>query len=308
MCYRTSCCRGQSLKSLLFSRNKGNAGVPLEKYGRVKTICSIRVDGLQCASYIIAMTSDYLLLSDDKIFYTLEGESKFVGQCSVFMRLFGCNLTCRGWATPDSPNGCDSYISWSVKNKMTFDEIFELLDADEPGSYGSMVDRLRRGAIFKITGGEPMLRQEPLIRFIKAFQSRYQFLPHIDFETNATIMPDPYWTDIGATFTTSPKLTTNGDPEEKTYVPEVLAWHSKAGSVFKFVIADSSDVDEVWRKYVEDDNNINVSRHQIWFMPCCGSRSEHEVVAPIVAEFAKAMNVNFSPRLHLVLWNKALRV
>ena len=32
-----------------------------------------------------------------------------------------------------------------------------------------------------------------------------------------------------ATFTTSPKLTTNGDPEEKTYKPEVLKYHKEIG-------------------------------------------------------------------------------
>jgi len=43
-------------------------------------------------------------------------------------------------------------------------------------------------------------------------------------------------------------------------------------------------------------------------MPCCGSREEHIKNAPAVAEYAKALNVNFSPRLHLLLWNLALRV
>ena len=39
-----------------------------------------------------------------------------------------CNLTCKGFASKDSPHGCDSYISWSVKNKMTFNEIFEYFE------------------------------------------------------------------------------------------------------------------------------------------------------------------------------------
>ena len=64
-----------------------------------------------------------LILSDDKIFYTIEGEGEFVGQPSVFMRLSMCNLTCIGFASPDSPHGCDSYVSWSVKNKMQFKDI-----------------------------------------------------------------------------------------------------------------------------------------------------------------------------------------
>ena len=43
-------------------------------------------------------------------------------------------------------------------------------------------------------------------------------------------------------------------------------------------------------------------------MPCSGSRVEHVKNAPAVAEYAKAMNVNFSPRLHLLLWDMALKV
>ena len=37
-----------------------------------------------------------IFLSDDKIFYTVEGEGEFVGYPSVFMRLSMCNLTCKG--------------------------------------------------------------------------------------------------------------------------------------------------------------------------------------------------------------------
>ena len=40
-----------------------------------------------------------LIVSDDKAFYTLEGEGEYVGIPSVFFRLSMCNLTCQG--TPD---------------------------------------------------------------------------------------------------------------------------------------------------------------------------------------------------------------
>jgi 7-carboxy-7-deazaguanine synthase len=244
-----------------------------------------------------------IFLSDDLIFYTLEGEGEYIGQPSVFMRMSMCNLTCIGFASEDSPNGCDSFISWSVKNKKTFNEIFDLLEA------GNHVTHLREGAIWKLTGGEPMIQQKQLLKFVEAFKEKYNFTPRIDFETNATLMPDERWvTELNATFTTSPKLTTNGDPEEKTYKPEVLKWHKAHNSGFKFVISRSEDIEEVWRKYVKDEEGINVPHNRIWFMPCCGSREEHIINAPAVAEYAKAMHVNFSPRLHLLLWNMALKV
>ena len=243
-----------------------------------------------------------LLVSDDKAFYTLEGEGEFVGMPSVFFRMSMCNLTCKGFASEDSPHGCDSFVSWSIKNKMTFNEIFEYFEEHK------LVDKLREGAIFKLTGGEPMVQQKQLLKFMGEFINKYDFHPLIDFETNATIKPDEKWIEYyRATFTTSPKLTTNGDPEKRTYKPEVLKWHKDVGSGFKFVINASEDIDEIWRKYVED-GDINLPKNRIWFMPCSGSRAEHIKNAPAVAEYAKAMNVNFSPRLHLLLWDMALKV
>lgn len=251
----------------------------------------------------IDCSTETIFLSDDLIFYTLEGEGEYIGQPSVFMRMSMCNLTCIGFASEDSPNGCDSFISWSVKNKKTFNEIFELMESD------NHVSHLHGGAIWKLTGGEPMIQQKQLLKFVEAFRDRYGFTPRIDFETNATLMPDERWvTEFNATFTTSPKLTTNGDPEEKTYKPEVLKWHKQHNSGFKFVINRSEDIEEIWRKYVKDKEDINVPLNRIWFMPCCGSREEHVIKAPAVAEYAKAMHVNFSPRLHLLLWNMALKV
>jgi organic radical activating enzyme len=249
------------------------------------------------------MSKETIFLSDDLVFYTIEGEGEYIGQPSVFMRMSMCNLTCVGFASESSPNGCDSFISWSIKNKMTFEEIFQLM---EDNNY---VEHLRNNAIWKLTGGEPLIQQKQLLRLVEAFVDRYKFLPRIDFESNATLMPDERWvTDFKATFTTSPKLTTNGDPEEKTYKPDVLKWHRAHGSGFKFVINKSEDIEEIWRKYVKDDHGINVPLNRVWFMPCCGSRDEHIERAPAVAEYAKALHVNFSPRLHLVLWNLALKV
>lgn len=242
-------------------------------------------------------------LSADMVFRCTEGEGPLIGKPSIFMRLSTCNLRCRAFKSADSPNGCDSYISWKVRNPMTFEEIFKYM---EDRNY---INDLKRGYIFKYTGGEPTVFLSKLEKFTDNFIEKYNFLPRIDFETNATILPSDNWlTKYKATFTTSPKLTTNGDPETKTYKPEVLRWHSKNGSAFKFVITCSEDIDEIWRKYVDDKEGINVTRDRIWFMPCAGSRAEHIERAPAVAEYSRQMGVNFSPRLHLLMYDMALGV
>lgn len=243
-----------------------------------------------------------IFLSDDKIFYTIEGEGEFVGYPSVFMRLSMCNLTCKGFISADSPHGCDSFISWSVKNRMTFDEIFDYMAQN---SYNC---RLRDGAIWKITGGEPLIQQKQLLKLVDAYVERFGYTPVIDFETNATIEPDEEWvTKFRATFTTSPKLSNNGDPEEKRYKPAVLRWHVQNGSGFKFVINNESDLNEVLEKYINNPD-VLVPSNRVWLMPCCGSRQEHSEKAAMVAELCKKHNFNFSPRLQLVIWDKALKV
>jgi organic radical activating enzyme len=242
-----------------------------------------------------------IFLSDDKIFYTIEGEGEYVGQPSVFMRLSMCNLTCKGFASADSPNGCDSFISWSVKNRFTVEEVLNLLESS------GYITHLKHNAIWKITGGEPLIQQKALLELVQAFAKRFGFIPRIDFETNATIMPDERWKVYKATFTTSPKLSNNGDPEEKRYKPVVLKWHAENGSGFKFVINEPKDLDEVFEKYIHKEE-VNIPRNRVWLMPCCGSRAEHVQKAELVASLCKEHNFNFSPRLQLIIWDKALKV
>lgn len=245
------------------------------------------------------MSDKTVFLSDDKIFYTIEGEGEYVGCPSVFMRLSMCNLTCKGFASADSPNGCDSFISWSVKNRMTFEEVFEYMT-----QHGYQC-RLKDGAIWKITGGEPLIQQKTLLELVDQYIFRFGYVPKIDFETNATILPDFQWKDWGATFTTSPKLSNNGDPVEKRYKPEVLKWHAQNGSGFKFVVSGKDEINEILEKYVHD---CGVPTNRIWLMPCCGSRAEHNEECASVAELCKKHNFKFSPRLQLVIWDKALKV
>lgn len=243
-----------------------------------------------------------IFLSDDKIFYTIEGEGEYVGYPSVFMRLSMCNLTCKGFASADSPHGCDSFVSWSVKNRMTFDEIYEYM------SQNAYSCKLKDGAIWKLTGGEPLIQQKQLLKLVQGYVDRFGYTPVIDFETNATILPDEEWiTKYRATFTTSPKLTNNGDPEEKRYKPAVLRWHVQNGSGFKFVINNESDLNEVLEKYIHHPD-VLIPSNRVWLMPCCGSRQEHSEKAAMVAELCKKHNFNFSPRLQLVIWDKALKV
>lgn len=246
---------------------------------------------------------NYLLISDDGPgFHTVEGEGEWLGYPSIFMRLFGCNLTCKGWASPDSPWGCDSYISWSKKNKYSFEDMFKFYEEND------FINKLKRGDIWKITGGEPMLRQAPLLKFVEAFKNQYGFIPTIDFETNGTIMPDPKWIEeYNATFTVSPKMSSNGDPKERRYIPYVLKWHSIKRSCFKFVVRGPEEVQELFVDYINNPS-IKIPSDRVWLMVMAGSRAEHIENAEAVAELCKQYGLKMSPRLHLMVWDKALKV
>ena len=259
-----------------------------------------------------------LFLSDDFVFYTLEGEGRYIGYPSVFMRMSMCNLTCIGFKSEDSPNGCDSYISWSKKNKMTFEEVAQLFEKND------YHERLKEGALLKLTGGEPFIQQKNLIEFIKFIRDRWGFMNfsrtlsavdigkpklHIDFETNGTIMPDEEWSQLGVnvTYTTSPKLSNNGDSADKRFKPDVLRFLVEHDACFKFVAKQESDLSEVLENYL---NNPEIGLHssQVWIMPMCGSRKELLEVGPEVAELCKKYNFKFSNRMHLQVWDRALKV
>ena len=243
---------------------------------------------------------DTLFLSDDKVFYTVEGEGIYAGVPSVFMRMSMCNLTCKGFASSDSPYGCDSFVSWSVKNKLTFKEIVDQYYLPQ-----DLITRLKKGAILKLTGGEPLIQQKQLFKFIAYLKRRFNFVPRIDFETNATIMPIDNWYDVECTYTTSPKLKSNGDAEELRYKPEVLNFHARNFSTFKFVVQTEDDIKEINEKYVD---RFNIKNERVFLMPCCGSRKELIERSLQVVEWCKEYNYSYSPRLQLLVWDKALKV
>ena len=79
-------------------------------------------------------------LKVSEMFYSLQGEGRYVGVPSVFLRTFGCNFKCEGFGMPkgqlsterhlvsldnitrfeDLPlvhTGCDSYASWDPRFK-----------------------------------------------------------------------------------------------------------------------------------------------------------------------------------------------
>jgi organic radical activating enzyme len=276
-------------------------------------------------------------LKVSEIFYSLQGEGRFMGVPSVFLRTFGCNFSCRGFGMPkgelsgqadaianngvqyqsydDLPlvtSGCDSYPSWHPKFKhlspfMSIDEIatkmIELLPNNEWG-----------GVHLVITGGEPLLPGWQKIYPDLLSHPLLENLKHITFETNGTqelsqefenylYMERRYQT----TFSISPKLSVSGEPREQAIRPEIVSEYqfSGHGSYLKFVVASEDDVTEaldVMQLYKAKGFNGD-----IYLMPVGGVTSVYNLNNQRVAALALKHGLRYSDRLHLPLFGNNWR-
>jgi organic radical activating enzyme len=143
-----------------------------------------------------------------ELFYSIQGEGRYMGVPSVFLRTFGCNFTCDGFGMPpgeksnernsvatrvaefkqyrDLPlvsTGCDSYASWDPRFKNLSPVI------ETTGLAQNVTDTLPfkewRNEHLVITGGEPLLGWQ---RAFPALLSQPNMigLEEITFETNGT--------------------------------------------------------------------------------------------------------------------------
>ena len=106
-----------------------------------------------------------------EIFYSIQGEGKYIGYPSIFVRVGGCNLKCPGF----SKNGCDSFYAVDKK----YSSKWKYLDIEE------IKEEIKRYLNYKphlvITGGEPTLFYKQLYPLIEWFDNL------ITIETNTTI-------------------------------------------------------------------------------------------------------------------------
>ncbi|MGA2162074.1 MAG: radical SAM protein [Methanoregula sp.] len=97
-----------------------------------------------------------------EIFTSLQGEGKNQGKPCLFIRLAGCNLTCR-W--------CDTVYAQSGGTEVSGDEVLEQCWRQNPH-------------LVCITGGEPLLQKDALLSLLSSLHKRGTA---VDIETNGTI-------------------------------------------------------------------------------------------------------------------------
>jgi len=269
-----------------------------------------------------------------ELFYSIQGEGRYMGVPSVFLRTFGCNFTCGGFGMPkgqtsnerdvvaanaseykqyrDLPlvsTGCDSYASWDPR----FKHLSPLLETDAIAK--AIIEALPHNQWgdehLVITGGEPLLgwqRAYPELLDHELMRD----LKEVTFETNGTQNVDKRlrdylverfdWNDI--TFSVSPKLGVSGEKWEDAIKPEIITVYELIGYTYlKFVVASEEDVQEAERADYEY-RSAGFSG-PTYLMPVGGVESVYSLNNRKVAEMAMARGWRYSDRLQVPLFKNA---
>lgn len=261
-------------------------------------------------------------------FYALQGEGRYVGTPSVFLRTFGCNLRCKNFGRSkeiiDGPNpevteviknigiyktleelplvstGCDTYAAVYPEFK-GFSPIWDhvtlakhLISLTPQGEFNKQVHLV-------ITGGEPFLWQKQLVDLVEELDSVNEDPLRITFETNGTQVADH--SGIGEIaqmsfthFSVSPKLSCSGEKLADAIVPESLASIFDYGPMdFKFVVATMDDLNEVLA--LRDKELKAFADVPFYLMPVGGLNEMYQLNKTQVVDMALKYGFNYSPRL-----------
>jgi len=272
-----------------------------------------------------------------ELFYSVQGEGRYMGVPSVFLRTFGCNFKCQGFGMPRGElsrevediaarihyyddykklplvsTGCDSYASWDPRFKdlspmLTTDAIVERIMEILP--FGEWRDEH-----LVITGGEPLLGwQKQYPDLLK--HPKMQSLKEITFETNGTMqLTAPFKQYLHTwkyhhdydfhrevTFSVSAKLPCSGEPWDEAIKPERVCEYEEYGTAYlKFVIATEQD-------FADAECAIAAYRKagfigHIYLMPVGGVESVYAMNNKNVALLAMKHGLRYSDRLQVPLF------
>ena len=266
-----------------------------------------------------------------ELFYSIQGEGRYMGVPSVFLRVFGCNFKCAGFGMPqgelsneaidiDPTNytdykslplvstGCDSYASWDPR----FKHLSPVLDTDAIAL--AIVDTLPhkewRDEHLVITGGEPLLGWQRAYPDLLDHPTMAG-LKEITFETNGTQhITDEFKTYLynwaktpgrELTFSISAKLPCSGEAWEEAILPKIVCEYEWYGTAYlKFVIATEQDLQDAERA-VEAYRTAGFTG-PVYIMPVGGVERVYTLNNRAVAEMAMRKGWRYSDRLQVPLF------
>lgn len=236
-------------------------------------------------------------------FLSIQGEGKFQGNLAIFLRFFGCNLSCKGFGvTQVSPKngevifGCDTIRAVSSHFDAT-----SILSADELIKIVKDYDKnLAQKPIVVITGGEPLLnyKNDIFLEFLEQILLEYD----VHFETNGTIFIDFDKFEVfkKCKFAISVKLENSGESRQKRINEMALKAIKKNAndSFYKFVLKGENE------EFRQIDEILKICLNDVWCMPMGESSSQINKTAVNVAKMAIKRGFNYSDRIHIRLWDK----
>ena len=270
------------------------------------------------------------------MFYSVQGEGKYVGVPSVFLRTFGCNLTCEGFgmvhglksnerfsteieiahstakSIHDLPlvrTGCDSYAAWDVRFKGL--SPMQTTDAVANGLVDLIPDRKWVTVHLILTGGEPLLGwQRAYVELLE--HPLMDSLINITFETNGT---QKLHKDFAAymkqssqqfNFSISPKLSASGEDPALSIQPDIVASYEEYVDEInlKFVCNGEDHIIEAL-DVVSQYRAAGLEEFNIWIMPEGGLVEDYRANSTYMAEMCMKYKLNYSPRLHCDLFGNA---
>ena len=217
-------------------------------------------------------------LKISELFYSAQGEGRFVGVPSVFLRTFGCNFTCSGFGCKPGENsteaddvakqihlypdfaslplvntGCDSYASWhpafkelspTIETEWVVDS---LLTATPNGKW---VQDNGNDVHLVITGGEPLLGWQRAYEELIS-NPRMADLKNITFETNGTQKLQPRFRDYMYEWQRAPL----GGPKTREITFSVSAKLSASGekweeAICPDIVASYQELGTTYLKFV----------------------------------------------------------
>ena len=276
-------------------------------------------------------------LKVSELFYSAQGEGRFVGVPSVFLRTFGCNFTCSGFgcspgvrsveadevaknielykdfnSLPLVNTGCDSYASWhpAFKDLSPTIDTKDLVDqmlALTPNHH--WVQDNGNDVHLVITGGEPLLGWQRTYEELLS-RERMADIKNITFETNGTqvlqagfkkYLKEKFSPGREITFSVSPKLSASGESWEEAINPDIIAEYQNYGTVYlKFVVETEEHFAEVDR--ATSEFRAGGFDGPVYVMPQGGVVTPYAQNRVRVADWACSKGYYYSPRLHVDLW------